>query len=495
MIKSLMPLLIYTLSFTVSQAAYANDYQFITNTAHQSTQGFSQKIMSTSVKHKAIIVAGGGPSTEFNQNLIWNETELLTNKAYQALRLQGYQESEIKFLTAGSISSDLNGNKKPSNIEPISLNSLQLAITEWASDAENVVIYLMDHGGSGRFQLNDREILTDTQLKTWVDMLDEKSSGTISIIIEACKSGSFIPKLAGQQRNIITSTDANQPAIISNKGLNSFSYFFWDAVNSGATLQEAFKTGQRGMGVLLIDNQIQNVQLDSNGDHQFNEMDYANLADFCLGKCTKMASNAPMILSVTEDTILSGELSMQLTMHINSLDTLLQAWVSVIPPSFQHADSNEPVSELTQIPLDCDSTLRCTATVSAFDTVGDYQVIFYAQNQNYQQALPISITISQTEEVPPTSTYNDVNQTLYIEDVQYGYTHYQVELIHYGDFIFTTRAINELNGQWSQHPDQYDSIDSTLILNKVSAYGGYYKMVLRNLGGLVFKLETREKLH
>ena len=347
--------------------------------------------------YKAILLAGGGPPNDNYRNLIWNETQLLTNKAHQALRSQGFQKDEVKFLTAGNTQSDLDGNGLFDDFEPATLDSLRQAITEWAVDADDVVIYLADHGGPGRFQVNDVEILDVTQLTQWIQELDDQMPGKVTLIIEACKSESFLTPIAAQDRYLIASADANQPAIISNKGLNAFSYFFWGEISSGADLKGAFKIARQGMSTQLIEGRPQEAQLDSNGDQEFTSADFTALADFCLGKCIKYAANPPSISEVTVPATLDGATEATLSMQVNSLEPILKAWVVITRPDFKHTDSDEPVSELPQIVLQCDDSQLCSTSNNEFDLKGDYQITFYVLDNKNQLAIPKTTTLTQTQ--------------------------------------------------------------------------------------------------
>ena len=371
---------------------------YVVDTGNNRIQKFVRS-QATTMQHpyKAVILAGGGPPTENYRNLIWNETQLLTNKAHQALRSQGFQKDEVKFLTAGNTQSDLDGNGVFDDFEPATLDSLQQAITQWAVDANDVVIYLADHGGPGRFQINDLEILDANQLTLWVQELDDQIPGKVTLIIEACKSESFLTPLAADQRYLIASADADQAAIISNKGLNAFSYFFWNEISSGADLQGAFKIGRQGMSSQLIEGRPQNAQLDSNGDQQFSSADFTALADFCLGNCTKYAANPPSISEVIAPATLDGVTEATLSMQVNSLEPIIKAWVVITRPDFRHTDSDEPVSELPQIVLQCNDSQLCSTNSNEFDLKGDYQITFYVLDNKNQLAIPETTTLTQTQ--------------------------------------------------------------------------------------------------
>ena len=129
---------------------------------------------------------------------------------------QGFAKNEIKFLTAGNTQSDLDGNKLYDDLEPATLANLKQAITQWATDATDVVIYLADHGGDGSFQINQLETVYATQLSEWVQKLHDKIPGKVTLIIEASHSASLLPPLAAQRRYLIASTEADHVATISN---------------------------------------------------------------------------------------------------------------------------------------------------------------------------------------------------------------------------------------------------------------------------------------
>ena len=59
---------------------------------------------------KAVIVAGGGPSTPDDRNQLWEDTQMSADYAYRALLYQGYKRENIKYLSAGDIHRDLDGD-------------------------------------------------------------------------------------------------------------------------------------------------------------------------------------------------------------------------------------------------------------------------------------------------------------------------------------------------------------------------------------------------
>lgn len=118
----------------------------VADTANHRIQVF--KPVTTGSNNKAIILAGGGA---FAGNHLWDSTQMCANFAYRTLTYQGFTKDTIYYLTSDT-DLDLDSNGVPDDVDGDATNSnLQHAITQWATDADSVVIYLTDHGGSGTF--------------------------------------------------------------------------------------------------------------------------------------------------------------------------------------------------------------------------------------------------------------------------------------------------------------------------------------------------------
>jgi len=120
--------------------------------------------ITSSRNTKAVIVAGGGP---FAGNNLWDATQMCSNFAYRAMTYQGFTKASIHYLSS-DIDLDLDGNGILADVDGDATNGkLQQAITIWASDAEDLVLYLVDHGGDGTFRMSASETLSATDLDTW----------------------------------------------------------------------------------------------------------------------------------------------------------------------------------------------------------------------------------------------------------------------------------------------------------------------------------------
>ena len=118
-------------------------------------------------------MAGGGP---FVGNNLWSTTQTAANYTYNTLTYQGYTKESIFYLSADT-DLDLDGNGLPDDVDAdATIGNLQKAVT-WASGADDVVIYLVDHGGNGTFRMSGTEVLNAADLNTGLNDTAEEYYG------------------------------------------------------------------------------------------------------------------------------------------------------------------------------------------------------------------------------------------------------------------------------------------------------------------------------
>lgn len=438
--------------------------------------------------YKAIILAGAGETINGRSNNIWEGTWRIALKANKALSAQGFTlHDEILFLTAGSTEFDLDANGKLDDLSPASLQSLQQAITQWAGDAKDVVIYLADHGGPGKFQVNDTEILTGETLGAWVEQLDKIIPGKISVIIEACNSGSFLPYLAKSDRYLFSSVQADQAAVISNEGFNSFSYFFWSEVMGGAKLQNAFKDARQAMSATTIAGVPRNAQADTDGNKQFTQEDLNTLGTYCIGNCNATAGLAPTLKPIVLNSkTLQGEQTLNFSVEINALQGIDSAWFLVHRPDDLTIDPSVPLN-FEKIALSCNAQYKCSGNYSGFDTQGEYQLAFFAIDAQQEVSSPETVSITQTVGKPINpSVYDSSNNILYLRDVTVGEQHYQAAL-QWQNGQFLLKAANKISHTFSPAAS-FDPDVNQLNIPEVLVAGKMYQANLKHLGNYVFQL-------
>ncbi len=211
---------------------------------------------------KAIVVAGSGP---YPENLLWPTTKSSTNYAYQTLLYRGFTKERILYLASDDFDGDNNGDLDDVDADATNSN-LQYAISTWATDADNLIIYLTGHSGAGTFLINrmsGNEILSATDLDIWIDALQTTISGTVIFIYDASYAGSFLPVLipsSGKNRILIASCERYSYA----DGFMSFSHFFWNKISLGFNLYDAFLYAKNIISQIVIQ-QIPLIDDNDNG--------------------------------------------------------------------------------------------------------------------------------------------------------------------------------------------------------------------------------------
>ena len=464
---------------------------YVADTQNQRIQKFVPgKKRQTSFPYKAIILAAGGETIDNRSNHIWDGTWRVAKKAYKALSRQGFIiHDEIKFLTAGNTQFDLDNNNKFDDLEVASKDNLRKAITEWASDAEDVVIFLANHGGAGKFHVNDKESLTAEELDSWVNQLDESIPGTITIAIEASNSGSFFKSLSKAKRNIFVSTEADQPTVISNEGLSSFSYFFWSKIGTGAFLKDAFQDARQAMNAITVAGIPQNAQADTDGNQIFDQQDLDNLGDYCLGNCNQATASAPVITPLSPNNrTLKGETKQDFSISVNHLQGLNRAWALIQRPDDISIDPNQPLN-FEKITLNCDKQDICQGSSDGFNLKGEYRISFYAMDDDYEVSFPETLTITQNQgaEVTPVQ-YDEERAVVYLRDVEVNDQHLQVALESQGD-KFVAIAVSDAPKQYTPAA-KFDFGSGLLTIPHAKVLGKNYQATFKYLGELDFKLQS-----
>ncbi len=190
-----------------------------------------------------LLVLGGGDEIT---NKDWNTYNELAKHVYNSIKKCNFSDDEIYFLSPSKYSSEKVDKKT-------TLDNLEEAITVWAKGrvSQNIpfYLYLLSHNTEQQFLLEkyaDKPpvYITPDDVRTWIDELPEEAQSTI--IVEACYSGQFIPKLAnGDRRRVIIASSRDDQQSTIEKGLYSFSKYFFDSVSHPHDLKTAVEYSQK----------------------------------------------------------------------------------------------------------------------------------------------------------------------------------------------------------------------------------------------------------
>ena len=351
------------------------------------------KEVTTGSNNKAIILAGGGA---YSGNNLWDSTQMCVNFAYRTLTYQGFTKKSIHYLTSNT-NLDLDNNGVLDDVDGDATNSnLQKAITEWAKDADSVLLYLTDHGGNGTFRMSGTETLSAAALDTWLDTLQTTMPGKVTVVYDACESGSFLPALtppAGKERIVMTSTGPDETAKFVTQGSISFSSYFWTHIFNGVNILDAFELTTEALSISFND---QHPLVDANGNGVGNETeDYALISNLYIGNGTEIYGDAPVIGSVSEDQTITDTTSALLSASgVTDDDGIARVWAVIRPPDYGQGTSKNPVTELPSVdlmPVDGD---RYEGEYKNFNIAGTYQIAIYAMDGNTNTSIPKLTTVS-----------------------------------------------------------------------------------------------------
>jgi sugar lactone lactonase YvrE len=343
--------------------------------------------------NKAVILAGGGP---YPGNALWDDTQMCANFAYRALTYQGFTKETIYYLTSDT-DLDLDSNGVLDDVDGDATSSnLEQAITTWATDADSLVIYLVDHGGNGTFRLSDTETLPAADLGSWLDQLQEVIPGKVIVVYDACKSGSFLSALepsSGKERILITSTSPDEYAYFVSQGSISFSNYFWTHIFNGLNIKNGFDLASEAIGLTT---EYQTPLLDDNGNGKGNEPEDGALAQTTfIGNGTQVSGEAPTIGSVSPNQTITGTSSALLYAdNVTDVEGIARVWAVIRPPDYSQGSTDNPVQELPSSDLMPVGGDRYEGTYDAFNILGTYHIAIYARDRIGNTSIPKLTTVT-----------------------------------------------------------------------------------------------------
>ncbi len=344
-------------------------------------------------KNKAIIAAGGGRSLGTD---MWRAILKASNKAYRALYYQGYPADNILYLSPEGTDAVGDGNNDVDAGATVS--NLNDAISSWSVGASHLLIYLVGPGNSGVFELQQSEgateFITAQELDSRLDALQNSQTIDITLIYDACKSGSFMQALtppAGKQRIVVTSAASEQKAWFLDDGELSFSHRFWNLVADTGDLTTAFNGASGFMS------SFQNALIDTNGDGSPDSFQKRSDTGFTIGRGRTAAGSPPSVGTASANpAVIAGENPSTLTAsEVLSDNGISRVWARIIPPTQYMEAAEEPVLALPTRQLLPDGENRYAGDYDSFEYTGVYGVFIYAEDILDYQSLPASTNVTQ----------------------------------------------------------------------------------------------------
>jgi len=339
-----------------------------------------------------IIVAGHNEANGLATN-IYNSA----NRAYRIFQSAGFSDDDIHYIAP--VGQDADGDGVLDTDATATVANVQQAVTVWARSRvgpdKPLFMYWMDHGSSEKFCIDGcgpGGVISPDTLDGWLRTLEtEAGVSEVSVVIEACRSGSFIHRaqvvdsISKAGRVIITSTGWSNNAYASAQGAY-FSDAFFSCIADSGSLKNCFDQANAAVQVAGTN---QTPLLDDNGDGVFNEGDGAIAQNRFVTRF--FAAARPFILAV--DATASGADGVLTATVQEGAEPVELVWAAVYPPGFQEPTDvtlnlNAPVVRLE--PVAGQPGKYRVDYINGF-TQGppsDYRIVFYAQDRLGINALP-----------------------------------------------------------------------------------------------------------
>lgn len=389
-------------------------------------QVFTQRDYTSDIK-KAIIVAGGG---DYPGNTLWGATQMCANYAYRALIYQGFDKQTIHYLSSDTdLDLDNNGEADDVDFDATSEN-LQSALLNWAKDADELMLYITDHGGDGTFRMTDTELLQTSDLNDWLNELQRIKNARVVVIYDACQSGSFLPILSTSQnenRIVIASAQSDEPAYFTAAGALSFSSFFWGNIFNGMTVGNAFFSARNSTRYSYPD---QSPLMDDNGNGMGNDDDDGILArEIHIGNGVVSADDLPVIGSAIPIRHLYGESSATISLSdVTDASGISSVWATLTPPDHTTSDPSIPILSVKTIDFTPLGDNRFEAEIEDLDQIGTYTLAVFAKDKNNTLSLPVPSQIIQHGSLDTIAPYTDDDLTLFIPFLTYDTSCFSITL-------------------------------------------------------------------
>jgi len=411
----------------------------------------------------AIIIAGGGSD---DSNTLWDTTAATSNYIYKMLHERGFKHEQIDYLSPQS-HADFDGDGLDDGIVdiPTTPRDLNLEdVREVFARAKNrgqlnqpLYVFFTDHGTKARFLIAKHTYLEVEDFKAILDDYQNETGNQLALVIDACYSGILLEKLTAPNRAIISST-GDSLAYFDRSEKQGFSRFFAEGLLKGMNFSEAFDDARDEQAKLVNSFSInleQNPQWhDGTTNGQWLQDIFIN-GDFTVGDIT---------LSVSAITLSNQELSADGTLPLMAKISLAQgtvekAWALLKPPKINFVlDSyGTPILSFPRLKLSRtqDENLWSSTWGDAVYN-GEYEIIFYAQDNqgNIASSEAITINVIGGVESPEDSSvqielekesYNlgETFQARLIEELPWGYDLYVAVVMPDGNFFALTKE-NEI---------------------------------------------------
>jgi hypothetical protein len=281
-----------------------------------------------------IIIAGDANNPS---DPLYNATQNLSKNFYKKMLLRGLDHKDIYYINETNQKIDIDNDGIFDDIidenNPTAKKFYDAIINMSNSNKHGpLYIYMVDHGSNGSFKIKSNEIVKASNLKVAINKFREKTKRPVYVIIEACKSGSFIPVLTNnnQDKNIvvITSSKIGELSFVDKFGNVSFSKFLANNILAGNSFQEAYDFAIQKMNALGKPYSMQTPQISIANQ---NLLDYRVGGDFAAASMDTISIDSYFGKNLTT----LDNTSLDIYLKISGTSAINRIWATIIPPNYK----------------------------------------------------------------------------------------------------------------------------------------------------------------
>ena len=382
---------------------------------------------------RVLLVACGQDSP---RDIFWPTSNYLANLAYTTFQQRRLLKEKIVYLNdrqeqdvdRDGFQEDVDGGATMDGIG---------GAWDWVKERVNadnpLYVYLVGKGTPMGLEVSPGEVLTATQLGTWLDEVESSTGTQATLIVEAAHAGNFIRDLSSQGRKVIGSTGPGL-AFYQAEGYMSFSQYFLTDLYQGKSLQEAFLHTHNILRNLPGGFRDQRPGLEAEGNVIANQPgDYLLTMDAFIGAPFELGDLSPQIKAGSLSSVAGGagkrvvtqtapisedgfgprlklakplaQQGVEISARIDDAEGNLKVVrAMIIPPE---SDSLSSLTGYPEVELASDGGNKWSGVYSDFLEEGVYPVIIYAIDGAGNAAEPLRTTV--LVEPPPPLPTGDFN--------------------------------------------------------------------------------------
>ncbi len=316
--------------------------------------------------------------------------------AYYAFKTQYYTDDAIYLMAPESFLPDVETRLT-------TRDNLRYALERWSDKTTyDLVVYMTGKGERGKFQINENEMLTAVELDNWLDELQDRIPGMVTVIYDADYSGSFISLLAPPQeknRILVSGSGTNQKALFSFQNGVSFSTFFWKEVSNGLSVRDAFRNAGNALKPFFSGERRMMPQIDDNGNGVADERSDGKIAgNYTIGAGIRTVGDETLATKTANIVLEDGRTTETIKAeNVTTTGTITKIWATVLPPEYTSGKIDTLPPEFNFGLKESEKGIYQKECKKCFSTFGTYQITVYAEDSEGNVSVCKNFSIYQPE--------------------------------------------------------------------------------------------------